>query len=144
MAADTLTLTPGAVAARRAIMFPYPPGRTSADYTRSLSSLTVNSVSYVEGRDYDLSFEEPGVKLKWKAAAIAAGYEWRLGCNLVVPPGGAALVPQTYGLMAQLGARAPLVAFAGDSITAATIAQNTSLITNNTNRGLDHWACALL
>lgn len=139
MAADTLTLTPGAVAAKRAIMFPYPPGRTSADYTRTLSSLTVNSVSYIEGRDFDLSFEEPGVTLKWKAAAIAAGYGWQLNCTLVVPPGGAALVPQTFGLTDQLGSRTPLMAFAGDSIQATTTSQNTSLLINYANLGMQYW-----
>lgn len=139
MAADTLTLTPGAVAARRAIMFPYPPGRTSADYTRSLSSLTVNSVSYVEGRDYDLSFEEPGVKLKWKAAAIAAGYEWKLGCTLAVPAGGAILVPEYYGALARTGTRAPLMLVNGDSVLASTIGANTSLLTMNNQRGMQFW-----
>lgn len=139
MAADTLTLSPGAVAAKRAIMFPYPPGRTSADYTRALSSLTVNSVSYVEKQDYDLSFEEPGVLLEWKSAAVAAGYEWKLGCTLVTPPGGAALVPQTFGLMSRLGDRAPLMLVDGDSVSAATIGANTSLLTVNTQRGHQFW-----
>ena len=38
----------------------------------------------------------------------------------------------------------PLIAFAGDSVTYATIAQNTALITNTVNRGLEHWVCGLL
>lgn len=48
------------------------------------------------------------------------------------------------GSVIEPGSRVPLIAFAGDSITYATIAQNTALITNTVNRGLEHWVCGLL
>ena len=41
-------------------------------------------------------------------------------------------------------APSPLIAFAGDSVTAATVAANTSLLTMNTQRGMQFWVPFLL
>lgn len=90
MASDTLILTPGAVVAKRELMFPYPAGRTSADYARSGAVLSVGTSSYPQGSaSYDLSFEDAGVRVRWQGYAVATGSTWSLSCVLAAPDGGA-------------------------------------------------------
>lgn len=102
MASDTLTLTPGPVAARRELLFAYPPGRVSSDYARQGAVLTIGSTAYQQADgSYDLSFEENGARLRWRAAPAAAT-SWSLAVVLDPPQGSTvaatAFAPATVAL----------------------------------------------
>lgn len=143
MSFDLLSATPqGPGPNGYRVVFPYPAGRVASDYLPSGAYLTAGEASYSQDDDvFSVIYEAAGAEVVYRSApTVTAGVTWILKCPLTMA------ADLKFGATARApgGSRAPLIAFAGDSVTAATTVANTSLITMNAQRGMQFWVPFLL